>query len=114
MNKFDLSKPEIKLGQENINTAGVLKDSVNCFQGTVHFSPNVFSFPGRISEDGLGYDFNISYESSSADDFERHNSEAPTGVLGLGWEMPVPEIYMNNPADFPFSPVGILVTRPFS
>lgn len=99
MDRSDLSKPEIKLGQENLDAVGVLKDSVNYFQGMAHFSANIFSMPGRIEEDGLGYDLNISYEGSSAEEFGLRNNEVGTGILGLGWEMPVPEIYMNNPEE---------------
>ncbi|WP_338847797.1 RHS repeat-associated core domain-containing protein [Massilia sp. W12] len=85
----DTSLPSIRTFQMDASTVGVLKSSVNLFRGDVNLTQSLFSMPGRNDNDGLQIDVSIQYQSNINLDAMTWNRERPTGVLGLGWELPL-------------------------
>jgi len=84
-----LDTPSTKPFQFNGQADGSVGQDVNQFQGAVSFSVPVVSLPGRS---GLNMDVAAVYNSSVADVVTRSNLDAPTGVLGLGWDLLVDRI----------------------
>ena len=80
--------PHVRTFQIDRASAGELASSVNLFRGDVNLSQSLFTLPGR-SDDGLGVAISISYQSNVAREATTWNAEAPTGVLGLGWGLPL-------------------------
>lgn len=96
----DNSIPSIRTFQMDASTVGVLKNSVNLFRGDVNYTQKLFSMPGRTDKDGLQIDVSIQYQSNIHRQATTWNREAPTGVLGLGWSLPLSVISI-DPDSFP-------------
>ncbi|MFH1173606.1 MAG: SpvB/TcaC N-terminal domain-containing protein [archaeon] len=70
---------------------GVVSDDVDLFTGDVRFSMPIISLPGR---NGMDLGFSVAYSSNV--DTTRSNAESPTGVLGLGWSLPLSTITVDT------------------
>ena len=92
----DSSTPSIRTFQMDASTVGVLKSSVNLFRGDVNLTQALFSMPGRNSGDGLQIDLSIQYESNVNQEAMTWNRDRPTGVLGMGWSLPVSAITLDS------------------
>ncbi len=90
------SVPSIRTFQMDASTVGVLKSSVNLFRGDVNHTQNLFSLPGRSDNDGLQVDLSIQYQSNVNRQAMGWNRDQPTGVLGLGWSLPLASIRMED------------------
>ncbi|KXV08495.1 hypothetical protein CR51_10690 [Caballeronia megalochromosomata] len=78
------------------STVGVLKSSVNLFRGDVNLMQALFSMPGRTSSDGLQIDLSIQYESNVNQQAMTWNRDRPTGILGMGWQLPLSVITLET------------------
>jgi len=84
LNPFNLKGDEL----------GSMAGYVNQLTGEVVFPMNLVSIPGP---GGLGINVSIGYNSSNIENLVRiWNQEAPTGVLGLGWNMDMPLVMVDN------------------
>ncbi|WP_193727860.1 RHS repeat domain-containing protein [Paraburkholderia franconis] len=92
----DSSTPSIRTFQMDASTVGVLKSSVNLFRGDVNLTQALFSMPGRTGNDGLQIDLSILYESNVNQEAMTWNRDRPTGVLGMGWSLPVSAITLDS------------------
>ncbi|MGE8159877.1 RHS repeat domain-containing protein [Paraburkholderia sp. NPDC080076] len=92
----DSSIPSIRTFQMDASTVGVLKSSVNLFRGDVNLTQALFSMPGRTGNDGLQIDLSIQYESNVHQQAMTWNRDRPTGVLGMGWQLPVSAITLDT------------------
>jgi len=90
------SIPSIRTFQMDASTVGVLKSSVNLFRGDVNYTQNLFSMPGRTGNDGLQIDISIQYQSNIHKQAMTWNRTQPTGVLGMGWQLPLSAISLDN------------------
>ncbi|QWP75389.1 RHS repeat-associated core domain-containing protein [Lysobacter sp. K5869] len=90
------SVPSIRTFQMDASTVGVLKSSVNLFRGDVNHTQTLFSLPGRSDNDGLQIDLSIQYQSNVNRQAMGWNRDQPTGVLGLGWTLPLASIRMED------------------
>lgn len=70
-------------------TDGGVGQDVNLFRGVVAFSVPLVSLPGRS---GLNLELLAACSSSVSGQVSRSNRDAPTGVLGLGWDLPLDRI----------------------
>jgi len=86
------SIPSIRTFQMDASTIGVLKSSVNLFRGDVNYTQTLFSMPGRNNSDGLQIEIAIQYQSNVHRQAVTWNRDQPTGVLGMGWQMPLAQI----------------------
>ncbi len=57
---------------------------VNLYSGDVYLPQQLFTLPGR---NGMDVDLSLSYSSNIYLDVLARNDKAPTGWLGLGWEL---------------------------
>lgn len=71
---------------ESIQFGGGSNDDkhINLFRGDVNFTIPLFHFAGR---NDLSVSMGASYSSSIAPSVNKSNLIAPTGILGLGWEL---------------------------
>jgi RHS repeat-associated protein len=90
------SIPGIRSFQMDGSSVGILKNSVNLFRGDVNYSQTLFSMPGRNSNDGLGINIVIQYQSNINQQAMTWNRSGPTGILGMGWTMPFPVITLDT------------------
>lgn len=88
--------PSIRTFQMDASTVGVLKSSVNLFRGDVNYTQNLFSMPGRNRNDGLQIDISIQYQSNIHKQAMTWNRAQPTGMLGMGWQLPLSAISLDN------------------
>lgn len=73
---------------------GMFQNSVNLFTGEVAFSLPLVSLPGRGS---LNAGLALSYNSAGVrQQAKTWNLTAPTGVAGLGWQLNIPHIVVDN------------------
>lgn len=90
----DLSQvPPMRSFEFDANVVGKLKSSVNQFRGSVAMPVDFFTLPGR---DGLDVKVAAVYSSAVRQAAACWNVEAPTGILGLGWQMPVEMITVSK------------------
>ncbi|WP_168790570.1 RHS repeat domain-containing protein [Paraburkholderia aromaticivorans] len=94
----DSSIPSIRTFQMDASTVGVLKSSVNLFRGDVNLTQALFSMPGRTGKDGLQIDLSIQYESNINQQAMTWNRDRPTGLLGMGWRLPLSVIVLDASA----------------
>lgn len=85
--------PQIKTFANSPDLLGTLSNSVNLFSGQVNLPLNLVSLPGR---NGLDVNVSIFYNSNVDKVVSTWNLEAPTGVLGLGWALNIPQIIADN------------------
>ena len=88
------SAPEAQPFSLADNNLGALSNSINLFTGEVNLPINLVSLSNG---NGLGIDVSIAYSSSGVkQNVETWNLEAPTGILGLGWNLTTPKIVVDN------------------
>lgn len=80
--------PAVRTFQMDGSTQGSLASSVNLFRGDVNLTQTLLTLPGR-SGDGLDVSIAIQYQSNVFREATTWNADAPTGVLGLGWSLPL-------------------------
>ncbi|RNF82030.1 RHS repeat domain-containing protein [Montanilutibacter psychrotolerans] len=90
------STPSIRTFQMDASTVGVLASSVNLFRGDVNHTQTLFSMPGRSENDGLQVDLSIQYQSNINRQAMTWNRDQPTGVLGMGWQLPMNSIRLDD------------------
>ncbi|HEX7907986.1 MAG TPA: hypothetical protein VF534_07830, partial [Paraburkholderia sp.] len=88
--------PAIQTFQFDASSVGDLRSSVNLFRGDINFTQTLLSMPGRTNGDNLDLTLALLYQSNIYNDAITWNRDAPTGILGLGWSMPVPTIVLNE------------------
>lgn len=88
--------PAIQTFQFGASGVGDLQSSVNLFRGDVNFVQQLLSMPGRHPDDNLGLSISLFYQSNVFNDAFIWNRDAPTGVVGLGWSLPVPTIVLED------------------
>ncbi len=81
--------PAIRTFQFDSSSIGQLSSAVNLFRGDVNIPQTLFTLPGRHSGGGLDVDFTIFYQSNVYRQAILWNRDEPTGVLGLGWDLPL-------------------------
>ncbi len=89
--------PSIRSFQMDRSGAGLLKNSVNLFRGDVNYTQTLIRLPGRRDGDGLDVTVALQYQSNVQAQRQRWNMDAPTGVVGLGWNLPMPVIRLEDP-----------------
>lgn len=72
---------------------GEIKNSVNQFRGTVSLPVDFVTLPGH---QGLDVKVTAIYSSAVKKAVATWNVEAPTGILGLGWDMPLEYITVSK------------------
>ncbi|WP_152566135.1 RHS repeat domain-containing protein [Lysobacter antibioticus] len=90
------SAPSIRTFQMDASSVGVLKNSVNLFRGDVNYTQDLFSLPGRSNNDGLQIQLTMQYQSNVNQQAMTWNRDQPTGVLGMGWTLPLAQIRMDD------------------
>ena len=77
--------PPIRSFEFDSQAIGRIRSSVNQFRGSVSLPVDLLTLPGR---EGLDVKLTMNYSSQVNRAVRTWNVEAPTGILGLGWEMP--------------------------
>jgi RHS repeat-associated protein len=77
--------PPLRSVEYAADAVGNVRTSVNQFRGAVSLPIDLLTLPGK---EGLDVKLTILYSSIVRTAVEGWNVEAPTGVLGLGWNMP--------------------------
>ena len=85
--------PAIHSFEFDKNAIGNIKSSVNKFRGSVSLPMDFLTVPGR---EGLDVKLSALYSSSISNALNTWNTEAPTGILGLGWQMPIEMIAVDK------------------
>src|SRR5690606_28657123 len=85
--------PTIKSFALDPDISGVASNSVNLFTGDVALPLSLVSLSGH---NGLDVNVSISYNSNVKDKVGTWNLNAPTGILGLGWSMDIPQIVADH------------------
>ena len=85
--------PDIKTFALDADQIGTLANSINLFTGQVNLPINLISMRGR---NGLDVNVAISYSSNVKNIVDTWNLEAPTGVLGLGWQFNYSQIVVDH------------------
>lgn len=80
--------PHVRTFQLDSASSSEVASSVNLFRGDINLTRTLFTLPGRC-EDAPSVSVAISYQSNVARDATTWNVDAPTGVLGLGWSLPL-------------------------
>ena len=83
------SVPGIRLFQFDSDQTGAIKSSVNLYRGTVNLPIPLLELSGR---EGLKVKIAAVYQGASPESVRTRNLEAPTGILGQGWSMPIDRI----------------------
>src|SRR5690242_11210059 len=81
--------PAIRTFQFDSSSLGHLATAVNLFRGDVNLAQPLFSLPGRRGSAGLDVDVSLLYQSNVIRAASLWNRDAPTGVVGLGWDLPM-------------------------
>ncbi|MFY0578624.1 hypothetical protein ACN28S_33880 [Cystobacter fuscus] len=81
--------PAIRTFQMDDSSVGNLSSSVNLFRGDVNLTQSLFTLPGRSQDNGLDVTLSLLYQSNVFREATTWNREAPTGVVGLGWSLPL-------------------------
>ncbi|MDJ0600302.1 MAG: hypothetical protein QNJ37_15855 [Crocosphaera sp.] len=85
--------PAIRTFQMDGGGIGSIPNAVNLFRGDVNLPLELISLPGRGD---LDVKVAIMYQSNIQTLVDTWNLEAPTGLLGLGWNMPYEMIAIDN------------------
>ncbi|AIM37594.1 hypothetical protein KO02_13555 [Sphingobacterium sp. ML3W] len=72
---------------------GKIKSSVNKFRGCVSMPLDLLTLPGP---EGLDVKLSVLYSSNVKNNLNTWNTESPTGVLGIGWQMPIEMITVDK------------------
>ncbi|HHL31961.1 MAG TPA: hypothetical protein ENJ41_05185, partial [Oceanospirillales bacterium] len=96
MSNSDSSAPAIRGFQYDSGASGNLKNSVNLFRGDVNFNQKLISLTARPGKQELDINISILYQSNVHDQTQRWNRDAATGILGLGWSLPLESIGLDE------------------
>jgi RHS repeat-associated protein len=100
--------PPLRSFELDQNQIGRIRTSVNQFRGAVSMPIELLSLPGR---QGLDVKVSALYTSNISIQRDTWNVEQPTGILGLGWEMPFDQIAVDKRgSNSPTSDVYYLLT----
>jgi len=92
--RFVSSAPEIDPFNISPNQIGSIQNSVNLYNGSINLPLNLINIP---SPGGLSMNVSIAYSSIGvAWQSEIWNLDAPTGILGMGWQMNIPKIVTDH------------------
>lgn len=81
--------PAVRTFQMDGSSQGSLASSVNLFRGDVNLTRTLFTLPGRSPNNGLDVSVAIQYQSNVFRQATTWNADAPAGILGLGWDLPL-------------------------
>ncbi len=87
-----VATPQIRFFQFETEKLGVFNKSVNLFRGDLNFNRRLFTMPSRPGRKDLDVDVAVQYQSNLQNVVTMQNLDAPTGILGLGWSMPLQKI----------------------
>jgi large repetitive protein len=85
--------PPIRSFEFDKKAIGHVKTGVNQFRGSVALPMDLLTLPGRP---GLDVKLSAIYSSAVRNNVTTWNVEAPTGILGLGWDMPIERIMVDK------------------
>jgi len=85
--------PPIRSFEFDKKAIGKVKTGVNQFRGSVALPMDLLTLPGRP---GLDVKLSAIYSSAVKNNVTTWNVEAPTGILGLGWDMPIERIMVDK------------------
>ena len=88
--------PLIRGAQFGSGSIGTIQKSVNLFRGDLNHPVPLLSLPGRSGKPMLDVNIEILYKSNVHHEVGRWNLEAPTGILGLGWELALDKVIVEN------------------
>lgn len=89
------SVPPIRTFQSNSEAIDHAGDTVNLFRGEVNIPIKLLTLPGTA---GLNASVNIMYDSTNVrKGTNTWNREAPTSILGHGWQMSTEKIFIQSP-----------------
>ena len=77
--------PALRTFQTLESSLGRISENVNLFRGNVSFPLPLLSMENR---GGLQVDVSLAYQSDILHSVTTWNLESPTGIVGLGWQMP--------------------------
>lgn len=89
-NEQKAAKPNIMLNQVRMAAADELPQQVNLFTGTVAFPLDLALLENNDHTNQLRV--SAYYDSNVLQTVQTWNQDAPTGVLGVGWELPLEKI----------------------
>ena len=81
--------PAIQNFQFEGDPVGTLKKSVNLFRGDVNLPLKLASLE---ADEGLSASVTAIYDGTSVHHVDVWNLDAPTGILGLGWSLPIEQV----------------------
>lgn len=90
------SAPTKRRGQSDDVQKGALASSVNLFKGDVDLNHQLVNLKGRAQNGSDTLKMSIQYGSNVRHDALTWNVEAPTGILGLGWGLPLSLITLDG------------------
>ena len=93
MSTFDI--PVIQPFQLDSGGDGTVDNGVNLFRGNVSFFLKLVSLKGR---NGLNVNLSALYSSDVRRQVDQWNLDAPTSIMGLGWQLPIERIESIGPA----------------
>ncbi len=73
-----------------------MDDGVDRHRGAIAFTQPLFILPGRLAEHGPNLTVAVRYQSDVAETAMTRNHDAPTGVLGLGFSLPLAAIVLED------------------
>ncbi len=88
--------PAIRGFQMSADSIGNLTSSVNLFRSDVNYSHDLISLPGRMPNHGLDIKISAMLQSNVYEDATTWNRDKPTGSLGLGWDLPITKIIVED------------------
>ena len=95
-NAFDSSSlsqvPKVRSFEFDDKAIGNIRSSVNKFRGSVSLPMDFLSLLGR---EGLDVKLSAIYSSNIRRELTTWNLDAPTGILGLGWQLPIEMIALD-------------------
>jgi RHS repeat-associated protein len=87
-----VAAPQIRFFQFENDNLGVFNKSVNLFRGDLNYKQSLLKMPGRKGGAEMDIDISIQYQSNLGEDVSSQNVSAPTGIVGLGWSLPMDRI----------------------
>ncbi|WP_138472969.1 RHS repeat domain-containing protein [Poseidonocella sp. HB161398] len=90
------SAPSRRSGQSDGVQKGALAASVNLFKGDVDLTHPLVSLKGRAQDGSDTLKISLQYGSNVRHGALTWNAEAPTGTLGLGWDLPLSAITLQG------------------
>lgn len=85
--------PALRSFEFDKTAIGNIKSSVNKFRGSVSLPLDFLTIPGL---EGLDVKLSALYSSSIKNNLNTWNIESPTGIMGIGWQMPIEMIAVDK------------------